>query len=46
MRTEHFLFHVIGITPKSMVKFVQSNGISLSILFCDIFTHFIVLHGM
>ena len=29
MRTEHFLFHVIGITSKSRVKFVQGKGISL-----------------
>ena len=31
-----FLFHVIGITPKSRVKFVHSKGISLSSLLLTI----------
>ena len=30
MRTEHYVFHALGVTPVSRVKFVQSKGISLS----------------
>ena len=30
MRTEHYLFHVLAITPESRVKFVHSKGISFS----------------
>ena len=31
MRTVHVLFHVIGITPISGVKFVHNKGIPLSL---------------
>ena len=30
MRTEHYLFHVLAVTPESRVKFVDSKGMSLS----------------
>ena len=29
MRNEHYLFHILGVTPESM-KFVHSKDISLS----------------
>ena len=29
MRTEHYLFHVLGVTSKSRMKFVDSKEISL-----------------
>ena len=30
MRTEHYLFHVQGVTPESRVKYVHGKGISLN----------------
>ena len=32
MRTEHYLFYVLGFTSESKVKCVDSKGISLSLL--------------
>ena len=30
MRTEHYLFHLLGVITESWVKFVDSKGISVS----------------
>ena len=40
MRTDHFLFHVLGVTSGSRVKILHSKRVSLSprfLLLCDDF---------
>ena len=38
MRTEHYLFHVLGVTSKSRVKFVDSKRISADQRLCFRYT--------